>query len=199
MSIGYEKIIRENLHRVCGRNAEAMEQRLPASREGNVFRFRAFAEECALSPTHVAFSEKPDFDPKALLVTLYALHVSQEALKIAPFKSFKEFLGSMPYQGAFTANSEHVLVPHVSRVRESLEKILPPFQGQTQPEGVTGDFSFLLFPLPKVALCYIFYLPDEDFPASVTCLFSSNAASFMPLDGLADVAEYSSRKIIQLI
>jgi hypothetical protein len=63
----------------------------------------------------------------------------------------------------------------------------------------SGDFSFLLFPLPKVALCYIFYLPDEDFPASVTCLFSSNATSFMPLDGLADVAECSSRKIIQLI
>jgi hypothetical protein len=53
--------------------------------------------------------------------------------------------------------------------------------------------------LPKVALCYIFYLPDEEFPASVTCLFSQNALSFMPLDGLADVAEYTSKVIIQLI
>ena len=42
-------------------------------------------------------------------------------------------------------------------------------------------------------------LPDEEFPASVTCLFSANALSFMPLDGLADVAEYTSKEIIRLI
>jgi hypothetical protein len=32
-----------------------------------------------------------------------------------------------------------------------------------------------------------------------TCLFSANALSFIPLDGLADVAEYTSNKIIQVI
>ena len=62
-----------------------------------------------------------------------------------------------------------------------------------------GDFSFILYPLPKIALCFIFYLPDEEFPASVTCLFSANALSFIPLDGLADVAEYTSKGIIGLI
>ena len=30
-------------------------------------------------------------------------------------------------------------------------------------------------------------------------LFSSNAPRFMPLDGLADVAEYTTRKIIELL
>ena len=39
----------------------------------------------------------------------------------------------------------------------------------------------------------------EEFPASITCLFSANALSFIPLDGLADVAEYTSNKIIQVI
>jgi len=53
--------------------------------------------------------------------------------------------------------------------------------------------------LPKIALLLIFYLPDEDFPASATCLFSSNARSFMPLDGLADVAEYTSNALIGLV
>ena len=32
----------------------------------------------------------------------------------------------------------------------------------------------------------------------VTCLFSANALSFIPLDGLADVAEHTSNKIIQV-
>jgi hypothetical protein len=39
----------------------------------------------------------------------------------------------------------------------------------------------------------------ENLPASVTCLFSANAMAFMPLDGLADMAEYTSKKIISLI
>ena len=62
-----------------------------------------------------------------------------------------------------------------------------------------GDFSFVVYPLPKIALCYIFYDPDEDFPASVTCLFSNNARRFLPLDGLADVGEYTSRKILEIV
>ena len=72
------------------------------------------------------------------------------------------------------------------------------FQGE-RPGDVAGDLTLLLYPLPKIALLYIFYFADEDFPASATCLFSSNALSFMPLDGLADVAEYTSKEIIHLL
>ena len=55
------------------------------------------------------------------------------------------------------------------------------------------------YPLPKIALCYIFYEADDDFPALVTCLFSNNVNQFLPVDGLADVGEYISRKILNLI
>jgi hypothetical protein len=42
-------------------------------------------------------------------------------------------------------------------------------------------------------------ISDEEFLASVTCLFSTNALSFMLLDGLADVAEYTSKRVIHLV
>ncbi|MBS3906549.1 MAG: DUF3786 domain-containing protein [Syntrophaceae bacterium] len=45
----------------------------------------------------------------------------------------------------------------------------------------------------------MFNLPDEEFPARVTCLFASNADHILPVAGLADVAEYTARKIIQLV
>ncbi len=67
------------------------------------------------------------------------------------------------------------------------------------PSEAGSDFSFIVYPLPKIALCYIFYEADDDFPASVTCLYSNNANQFMPVDGLADVGEYTSRKILNLI
>jgi hypothetical protein len=61
------------------------------------------------------------------------------------------------------------------------------------------DHSIRLNPFPKIGLGDIFYLPNEAFPASATCLFSSNALSFMLLDGSADLAEYTSKRIIQLV
>ncbi|MGD8834917.1 MAG: DUF3786 domain-containing protein [Desulfobacteraceae bacterium] len=45
----------------------------------------------------------------------------------------------------------------------------------------------------------MFYEADEDFPASVTCLYSHNANRFMPMDGLADVGEYTSRAVLEIV
>jgi hypothetical protein len=53
--------------------------------------------------------------------------------------------------------------------------------------------------LPKIALNFIFYRADDEFPASVTCLFSHNAASFLPTDALADTAEYTSKKMLDIL
>ncbi len=199
MATAYEKTIRENLKQVYSREVGALPERLRASREGSLLRFRALGEETALSPEGILVSGKPELGPKALLISLYALHAAMEPMRLEPFKAFKDFPDSMPYRSAFTANSEQVLVPHVQRIHASVGKILPPFEGEKNPRGMPGDFSLLLFPFPKIGLCYVFYFQDEDFPASVTCLLSSNAYAFMPLDGLADVAEYSSRKIIELV
>jgi hypothetical protein len=114
-----------------------------------------------------------------------------------------------------TSNYEKIILENLTTIyhtlsEKNLEEWLPArrsgrsyefqaFHGKKGVPGTAGDFSFLLFPFPKIALGYIFYLPDEDFPPSVTCLYSANAQRFMPLDGLADVAEYTSRKIIELI
>lgn len=144
-------------------------------------------------------SDKPVEAPRGLLVSLYAINTNPEPIQLEPLKSFKDLPGSMPYQGAFRVNSEQVLVPHVLLIRGKQKCITEVFGGQGGDQGAGGDFGFVLYPLPKIALCYIFYLPDDEFPASATCLFSANALSFMPLDGLADVAEYTSRGILRLI
>jgi len=40
---------------------------------------------------------------------------------------------------------------------------------------------------------------DDEFPASVTCLFSQNAADFLSTDALADTGEYTSKKIFDIL
>lgn len=197
MSKHYEKLVRDNIARLYDQENDVA-KRIPALRRGKQFVFRAFGEECCIAPDGITFSEKPVGGPKALIVTLYALNAAPVPLRLEPFKAYKDFPGSMPYQGAFAMNSERVLIPHVSKIEKEKSRILSPFEGESDPKGTSGDFSFLVYPLPKIALCYIFYRADEEFPPSATCLFSSNSQDFMPLDGLADMAEYTSKEIIRL-
>ena len=90
-----------------------------------------------------------------------------------------------------------------ARTPEELEAVLPArCQGNCflfRLDSPSGDFSFTLYPLSRIALYYVFYLPDEEFPAAVTCLFPANAIKFLPVAGLADVVEYTAKKIIELV
>ena len=196
MTTTYEKLIQENLSGLFDKLPPDLETRLGASRSGSGFSLQAFGETAWFDHEQVTFSGQKDVEPKGLLVSLYATHAGVANIQIEPLKAFKDFPGSMPYHGAFSANSERVLVPHVKKIQEKQGVIMSAFDGEAIK---SGDFSMLLYPFPKIAVCTIFYLEDEDFPPSAICLFSSNALDFMPLDGLADVAEYTSRKIIRMV
>jgi hypothetical protein len=195
----YKKIISENLSALFDNLPHDLDASLPAERRKEFFCFRAFGEDCRIGPNGVTLSGKQSVDPKGLLVSLYARYANPEPIRLEPLKAFKDLPGSMPYHSAFAANSERVLIPHVPLIQENQHPIKLAFDGRDGHTVAGGDFTFILHPLPKVPLCYVFYLPDEEFPASATCLFSANALSFMPLDGLADVAEYTSKRIIQLV
>jgi hypothetical protein len=87
----------------------------------------------------------------------------------------------------------------VTAIQQHQQELIDRFSGQFNPDARRCDFSFTLYPLPRIALYYIFNLSDDEFPASATCLFPSNAAHFLPVAGLADTAEYAAKKIIELV
>ena len=196
MSTNYEKLINHNLSRLFSGPLSEVAVTTGAKKIESSLSFRAFGHDCLMTPDKITLSGAPSIDPKGLVITLYALHAGPQKIQLEPFQSFKDFQGSMPYQGAFSANSERVLIPHVPQIQRRANIIKEAFAGE---DGHMGDFSLILYPLPKIALCCIIYLADEEFPAAVTILFSANALSFMPLDGLADVAEYTSKEIIHLV
>ncbi|MFC1884448.1 DUF3786 domain-containing protein [Thermodesulfobacteriota bacterium] len=199
MVTNYENLIKENLKEFYAEIPPGIENLIPATKNGTEFHLKAFGKDCSLSPGKITLSGQKAVGPEGLLVSLYAVYANHESMKLQPFLSFKDLPGSMPYQGAFSANSERVLIPFVTKIMKKAQAITNIFDGQDGLKELSGDFSFVLFPFPKIALAYIFYLPDDEFPPSATCLFSSNALSFMPLDGLADVAEYTSKKIIEIV
>ena len=199
MTDNYAKIVQDNLTRLYRNLPKDVGRNLPGKQDGERFIFDAFGEKCVMGPNGITLGDKEHTAVFGILISLYALNANPEVCIPMPFKSFKEFPNSTPYVGAFTTHTEKLLVPHVGKIKASTQIIMDALNGEKGPSEAGGDFSFLVFPLPKIALCYIFYEADEDFPASVTCLYSNNANQFMPIDGLADVGEYTSRKILDLI
>lgn len=177
---------------------EDLEESLPAIRENESFHFKAFGQPCILNPQGITLGGEKLAGPTGVLIALYARHARKEAVQLEPVKSFKQIKGTTPYHGGFTARSEKSLIPYVSQIQASKKRIISYFDGH-ENEGARGDFSFTLYPLPKVPLYYIFYLADEEFPASLICLLAANAEFFMPVDGLADVGEYTAKRIIEMV
>ncbi len=195
----YAKIVQDNLDRLYGNLPENLAKNLPGEQEGERFVFDAFGEKCLIEPKGITLGDKEHSSVFGILISLYALNACSDICVPSPLKAFKEFPDSMPYVGAFTTHTEQLLAPYVAKIKESVQIVTETLRGGEVPDGIGGDFSFIVYPLPKIALCYIFYEADEDFPASVTCLYSNNAQLFLPVDGLADVGEYTSRKILSLI
>jgi hypothetical protein len=199
MPENFLQIQKEYLEKVWTRASQELEESLPARFRDDCFYFQAFGEPCELYRQEILLGGKQLTGPEGILIALYAFHVRKEAPQLHLLKSFKQFPGGMGYQGTFVTNAEKILHPHISAIQQHQQKLIDRFSGQFNPDVRRCDFSFTLYPLPRVGLYYIFDLPDEEFPASVTCLFPSNATHFLPVAGLADVAEYTAKKIIELV
>ncbi|MFC1533662.1 DUF3786 domain-containing protein [Thermodesulfobacteriota bacterium] len=199
MTDNYAKIVQDNLVRLYGDLPYDLAKNLPGEQDGERFIFDAFGEKCIIEPKKIKLGDEEQSSVFGILISLYALYASSEICIPSPLKSFREFPDSMPYVGAFTTHTEQLLVPYATKIKEKVLTIMKTFKGENAPSEAGGDFSFIVYPLPKIALCYIFYEADDDFPASVTCLYSNNANQFLPIDGLADVGEYTSRKILNLM
>ena len=199
MGDNYAKIVRDNLKKLYKNLPSDLADALPAQQNGDAFLFEAFGETCEIRSDSIFLSDVQQTGVIGILISLYALNTKLETCLIEPLKAFKDFPNSMPYAGAFVTHTQQILVPYVEKIQVSTHRIIETLNGCESPSNVGGDFSFMVYPLPKIALSYIFYEADEDFPASVTCLYSNNALSFLPIDGLADVGEYTSKKILDII
>ncbi len=188
-----------NLARLYENLPPDLADRLPAKRDGDAFVFEAFGEMCRIEPGCIVLGDGSYPQVMGIMISLYALNARTDPCVPLPFTAFKEFPNTMPYVGAFATHTEKILAPYTPAIRENIERIKAAMKGKGAPADISGDFAFVVYPLPKIALCYIFYEADEDFPAAVTCLYSNNADLFLPIDPLADVGEYTSRRIIALV
>ena len=199
MSGNYSKIIHGNLKRLYQDGTVDIGGRLGAQKQGDAYIFPAFGGPCQITPEGIFLGDEVLNGPLGVIISLYALKATTESRVIDPLRAFKEFPDSMPYSGAFVTHTESVLVPYVEKIENAKGRIIESMGCDEPFVSISGDFSLIVSPLPKIALVYIFYRADDDFPASVTCLYSNNANHFIPIDGLADIGEYTSKKMIEIV
>jgi len=198
MASAYATIIKDNLERFFALDVDERAGAMGARRDGDGLQFMAFGSACRLSPAGITLDGQPEQGPRGIIISLYGLHATGDDAVLEPLQSFKDVPNSAPYVGAFANRTEQALVPLVPRLSDLRETIHARLDGGDAPAAVSGDIAFLVRPLPKIALCYVCYLPDDEFPAGVTCLYSHNAHLFLPTDALADVGEYTSQAILAL-
>ena len=195
----YAEIIKKNLEQLYNPIAADLADRLPAQQIEDGFIFSAFGESCQISPQGIKLGDTDETGPKGVVISLYALRTAHAACQLTPFKAFREMPDSMPYVGAFASRTEQVLFEQIDGIEQHADRIAQQLNGSQGADNDAGDFSLILYPLPKIALNYIFYRADDDFGASVTCLFSNNAETFLPTDALADTGEYTSKEILDVL
>ncbi len=199
MQDNYSRLVAANLDKVFSGAPDDLVANFPAQKEGDSYLFRAFGEACRLSPGGIFVGDTLQDSVLGILISLYALNSKPEACVTDPFQAFKELPDSMPYAGAFVTHTQQVLEPYVETLESRVDEIMAAFNTDPATPSTGGDFSFRLQPLPKIWLEFICYLPDEDFPAAVTCLYSHNADLFLTTDALADVGEYTVKRIIPML
>jgi hypothetical protein len=195
----YAEIIKQYLDRLYDPIQMDLAERLPAQQAGDDFVFQAFGEPCRIGPQGIKLGETDETGPKGVIISLYALQAVPASCQLTPFKAFREMPDSMPYVGAFASHAERVLFDQIDGIESHADRIAEQLKGSKGSDNDAGDFSLIVYPLPKIALNYIFYRADDDFPASVTCLFSNNAATFLATDALADTGEYTSKKMLEIL
>ncbi len=194
---GYEEILRGYLDKAWARSETVLARAAPAVlQEPGMLTFKAFGQRCVVHRHGVFFDAVEDTGPRGVLTAIYLSVVPERTAPLHPLKAFKEIPNSGPYQAAYAVHAEQALVPYVPKMKEHLESLLDAFSGHPNPDAPSGDFSFTLYPFPRVPLYYIIHEADDEFPAAVTCLFGADCPSFMPLDALADVAEYTAQSLI---
>ncbi len=199
MSQNLIDIQKQYLQKAWNRSIRELEEALPARYASKAFHFQAFGEPCEIYSQEIILGGESLQGAEGILIAIYASLVRNEPVQLQPLKSFKQFPGGMGYQAAFAMNAEKSLIPYVEMIQKKQEELIARFSGSPNKDVKRYDFSFTLYPLPRIPLYYLFNLPDDEFPATVTCLFSSNADRFLPVEGLADIAEYTAKKIITLI
>ena len=119
----YENIIDGNLQRLYSQLPADLADTFPATQVGDDYLFQAFGESCRIAPQAITIGDQVETGPAGIVISLYALQVTNMTCQLAPLKAFREMPDSMPYVGAFASHTERVLVKHLQQIENKTDQL----------------------------------------------------------------------------
>ena len=135
--------------------------------------------------------EEAGLNTQALL--LYHLTCSDGAPVTGRWISFRELPDGSFYHQAFQSYTGHELAKAFGDDVPGLKRAAVTLEGR--PEAM-GELSFSFQALPRVPIAFIYWLGDEDVPASARILFDASAGHHLPTDACALLGSTLTRRLI---
>ncbi len=115
---------------------------------------------------------------------LYYLQTADGAAAKNTWVAFRDFPGGMFYHQAYQGYSGDRLAKAIDNRINVFERAAKQLGGMKLD---IGDAAFAFEALPRVRVAAVYYVGDEDFPASANVLFDGAADHYLPVDALAGV------------
>jgi len=128
-----------------------------------------------------------------IIILHYLIHASG-----APFRTdlvpYEDISGCRSYLPVF---ERRVVKPLLSAFGKARDAFVEAGKGLGGREEEYGNGSFTLHPFPRVALTFILWEGDEDFPPSVKVLFERSIPAYLPLEDIVVVSKMAATRIIK--
>ena len=97
MSDAFLKIQLAYVRELYAQLPDDLDRFLRATREGDVFHFKAFGQACSITPNGIILGGERLTGPMGVLLALYARPACRDEVLLEPPKAFAQMKGSLPY------------------------------------------------------------------------------------------------------
>ncbi len=191
----YDAVLADLLKEAHQGNAYANAPALGGALEDGMARVPLFGEPCTIREDAVYRNHVRLDTVGSILVIRYLLSAGDEPLRNA-WVPYREFKDGAQFASYIKTNIEDRLARRFAGQRALLQERIQAIGGNMYRSESRPDVAAALYPFPKVPLLLIFWDKDEEFDASLQFLFDRSAASYLDMEALAVLLEYTCQKLI---
>ncbi len=190
----YDAVLRDLLVESITKNAAASAPALGGSFSDGSARVPLFGESCTINKDGVYRGDARLDTIGSILVLRYLLTAGDDQLRNAwvPYRDFKD---GAQFASYIKTNIEDRLAKAFGGNQQLLRERLEALGASLYRSESHPDIAAALHPFPKVPLLVIFWDKDEEFDASFQFLFDQSAASFLDMEALAVLLEYTCQRL----
>jgi hypothetical protein len=191
----YDAVLLELLEEVKSKDAGASVPALGGSLIDGSARVPLFGDMCSVRKDAVYKGDAKLDTIGSILVLRYLLTAGDDQLRNA-WVPYRELKDGAQFASYIKANIEDRLAKAFAGKQPFLRERLQALGASMYRSEAKPDVAAALHPFPRVPLLVIFWDKDEEFDASFQFLFDESAASFLDMEALAVLLEYTCQKLI---